>query len=126
MRRMVLIAAILVSGTAMLLSCGNSSGKPATNQSVTAAAGTNQSPDADWKTRMDKLAELKRLWLKLTAASENADDVLANKANLVEFDMQAIADELDLIYPTLSDAEKKEFDARYAEIDKIDGDEDAE
>lgn len=73
----------------------------------------------DWKSKMSKVeqlaGEMNTMFEKMMAG-ETVDE---KKADSIENEIDKLGAELDKIYPTLSDADKKEFDARKDAVSKI-------
>ncbi|NPV02448.1 MAG: hypothetical protein HPY53_13825 [Brevinematales bacterium] len=74
---------------------------------------------ADWKSKMSRVEQLAaemNVMLEKMMAGENIDET---KADAMETEIDKIGEELDKIYPTLSEADKKEFDARKNAVEKL-------
>ena len=89
---------------------------------VTAVVGiglmANCAGGGDWKAKMTKVeqltAEMQGLLVKYLAG-EKVDE---SRIDALETEIEKYGEELDAMYPTLSDADKKEFDARKAAVEK--------
>jgi hypothetical protein len=74
---------------------------------------------ADWKAKMSRVEQIAaeiNVMVEKMMAGETIDET---KADAMEDEIDKIGQELDKIYPSLSDADKKEFDARKDAVEKM-------
>ncbi|OHD57427.1 MAG: hypothetical protein A2Y33_08050 [Spirochaetes bacterium GWF1_51_8] len=100
MRKLLIAAVVLAMGMSVVVSCGN-----------TATGG-------DWKAKMAKVESLTTEMLELVMKAFTGDTNAASRIETVGVELEKLGAELDAIYPTLSDAEKKAFDAEKERIEQ--------